>query len=233
MPELLRFRADHAAAVLAFELANRVYFAASISDRGDEFYDRFTERHSALLAEQEASIGAFYALVAEDGSILSRFNLVFAESGTAKLGYRVTQHVASRGVATATVLELCGLAVAQYGERRIPEGADQGWVYPDQTRLPRPTSAVSEARGISATWPPIDPDQPLAAYGSGFPLSGLTLTRLPSGVVLGGDDLAGRLALESLAIRSPGRIPDDRPRRAIPLSPQMYGVLEHKGSSPS
>lgn len=67
VPELQRLRADHAPAVLAFELANRVYFAASISDHGDEFFDRFTERHSALLAEQEAGIGAFYVLVAEDG----------------------------------------------------------------------------------------------------------------------------------------------------------------------
>jgi len=50
-----RLRAGHAPAVLAFELPNRVYFAASVSDRGDEFYDRFTERHSALLAEQEAA----------------------------------------------------------------------------------------------------------------------------------------------------------------------------------
>ena len=75
MPELQRLRADHAPAVLAFELANRAYFAASISDRGDEFFDQFTERHSALLAEQEAGIGAFYVLVAEDGSVLGRFNL--------------------------------------------------------------------------------------------------------------------------------------------------------------
>lgn len=44
----------------------------------------------------------------EDGSVLGRFNLVFAESGTATLGYRVAQHVAGRGVATATVRELCG-----------------------------------------------------------------------------------------------------------------------------
>jgi ribosomal-protein-alanine N-acetyltransferase len=119
VPELQRLRADHAAAVLAFELANRAYFAASISDRGDEFYDRFTERHSALLAEQEAGIGAFYVLVAEDGSVLGRFNLVFVEGGTAKLGYRVAQHVAGRGVATATVRELCRLAEARYGLRTL------------------------------------------------------------------------------------------------------------------
>jgi [ribosomal protein S5]-alanine N-acetyltransferase len=34
MPELQRLHADHAPAVLAFELANRTYFAAFISDRG-------------------------------------------------------------------------------------------------------------------------------------------------------------------------------------------------------
>jgi len=54
VPELQRLRADHALAVLAFELANRAYFATFISDRGDEFFHHFTEQHNALLAEQEA-----------------------------------------------------------------------------------------------------------------------------------------------------------------------------------
>ncbi len=117
MPELQRLHAGHAPAVLAFELANRAYFAASISDRGDEFYDQFTDRHSALLAEQEAGICAFYVLVAEDGSVLGRFNLYNFEDGTAVLGYRVAQHVAGRGVATATVQEVCRLAAARHGLR--------------------------------------------------------------------------------------------------------------------
>ncbi len=119
MRELQRLHAGHASAVLAFELANRAYFAASISDRGDEFYDRFTDRHSALLCEQEAGICAFYVLVAEDGSVLGRFNLYDFEDGTAGLGYRVAQHVAGRGVATATVRELCRLAAAQHGLRTL------------------------------------------------------------------------------------------------------------------
>ena len=119
MPELQRLDADHAPAVLAFELANRAYFTASISDRGDEFFDQFTDRHSALLAEQEAGIGAFYVLVAEDGSVLGRFNLYGLEDGTAKLGYRVAQHVAGRGVATASVRELCRLAAARHGLRTL------------------------------------------------------------------------------------------------------------------
>jgi len=119
VPELQRLRADHGAAVLAFELANRAYFAASISDRGDEFYDQFGERHSALLAEQEAGIGAFYVLVAEDGTVLGRFNMIFAEDGAAVLGYRVARHVAGRGVATATVRKLCRLAAARHGLRTL------------------------------------------------------------------------------------------------------------------
>lgn len=119
MPELQRLRAGHAPEVLAFELANRAYFAGFISDRGDEFFDQFTERHDALLAEQEAGIGAFYVLVGEDGSVLGRFNLYGIEDGTAELGYRVAQHVAGRGVATATVRELCRLAAAQYGLRTL------------------------------------------------------------------------------------------------------------------
>ena len=119
MPELQRLHASHAPAVLAFELANRAYFTAFISDRGDEFYDQFAERHSALLAEQEAGLGAFYVLVAEDGSVLGRFNLIFAKDGTAELGYRVAQHVAGRGVATATVRELCRLAATRHGLRTL------------------------------------------------------------------------------------------------------------------
>jgi RimJ/RimL family protein N-acetyltransferase len=114
-----RLRADHAAAVLAFELANRAYFAASISDRGGAFYDQFTERHNALLAEQEVGMCACYVLVAEDGSVLGRFNLYGIENGSAELGYRVARHVAGRGVATATVQELCRLAAAQYRLRTL------------------------------------------------------------------------------------------------------------------
>jgi [ribosomal protein S5]-alanine N-acetyltransferase len=117
--ELQRLHAGHAPAVLAFELANRAYFAASISDRGDEFFDQFTERHDAMLAEQEAGTGAYYVLVAEDGSVLGRFNLYRVEDGTAELGYRVAQHVAGRGVATAAVRELCGLAAARHGLRTL------------------------------------------------------------------------------------------------------------------
>ena len=119
MPELQRLDAGHAPAVLAFELANRAYFAASISDRGDEYFDQFTDGYTAMLAEQEAGLGAFYVLVAGDGSVLGRFNLYRFQDGSAELGYRVAQHIAGRGVATATVREVCRLAAARHGLRTL------------------------------------------------------------------------------------------------------------------
>ncbi|MFF8942222.1 GNAT family N-acetyltransferase [Streptomyces sp. NPDC014864] len=123
MPELKRLHAGHAPAVLAFELANRAYFAASVPDRGDDFFDRFTDRYSALLAEQEAGICAFHVLVDDDGSVLGRFNLVNIEEDTAELGYRVAQHVTGRGVASATVRELCRLSAQRYGLRTLKAAA--------------------------------------------------------------------------------------------------------------
>jgi [ribosomal protein S5]-alanine N-acetyltransferase len=119
VPELQLLRADHAPAVLAFELANRAYFAASISDRGDEYFDQFAERHGASLAEQEAGTSAFYVLVDENGTVLGRFNLYDFTDGTANLGYRVARHVAGHGVTTATVRELCQIAAARHGLRTL------------------------------------------------------------------------------------------------------------------
>jgi ribosomal-protein-alanine N-acetyltransferase len=119
MPELQRMRSDHAQAVLAFEVANRAYFADFISDRGDEYFDQFAERHQASLAEQEAGSCAFHVLVDDDGSVLGRFNLYEISGGTAELGYRVGQDVAGRGVATAGVRDLCRLAASRYGLRTL------------------------------------------------------------------------------------------------------------------
>jgi ribosomal-protein-alanine N-acetyltransferase len=58
-------------------------------------------------------------LVAEDGSVLGRFNLYDLTDGSAELGYRVAEHVSGRGVATAAVRELCRLAAARHGLRML------------------------------------------------------------------------------------------------------------------
>jgi ribosomal-protein-alanine N-acetyltransferase len=120
VPELELLKADHAPAVLAFETANRVFFTRSISDRGDEYFERFADVHAARLAEQEAGEGAYYVLVDEQGAVLGRFNLILdGGDGVATLGYRVAEGVAGRGVATATVRDLCRIAAADHGVRRI------------------------------------------------------------------------------------------------------------------
>ena len=119
MPELQQLQAGHADAVLAFERANRAYFAAFISDRGDAFFDQFAAEHDAMLAGQEAGDSAFYVLVGEDGAVLGRFNLYRLADGTAELGYRVAEHVAGQGVTTATVRELCRLAAVRHGLRTL------------------------------------------------------------------------------------------------------------------
>ena len=82
---------------------------------GDEFFEGFGEQLEALLAEQEAGAGAFHVLVAEDGTVIGRFNLSFAGPDSAELGYRVAERATGRGVATAAVRELCRLAATRYG----------------------------------------------------------------------------------------------------------------------
>jgi len=115
MPRLQPLRAEDAAAVLAFESANRAFFARSISDRGNDYFASFPERHHALMAEQKAGLGAYYVLVDEEGAVLGRFNLYFSGDGVAELGYRVAEQVTGRGVASATVRDLCRLAVSRHG----------------------------------------------------------------------------------------------------------------------
>jgi [ribosomal protein S5]-alanine N-acetyltransferase len=157
MPGLEQLHAGHAPAVLAFELANRAYFAASISDRGDDFFAQFTDRHSALLAEQEAGICAFYVLVADDGSVLGRFNLYDFEDGTARLGYRVAQQVAGRGVATTSVRELCRIAAARHGLRTLRaatshDNAASQKVLAKAGFVPVGPAAPADLGGKSGTW---------------------------------------------------------------------------------
>ncbi|MEU3496924.1 GNAT family N-acetyltransferase [Kitasatospora cineracea] len=115
MPELEQLRADHAPAVLAFETANRAFFAATVFDRGDAFFAEYPDRYRALLAEQEAGDCACYLLVDADGSVLGRFNLIDIADRTAKLGYRVAEHATGRGLATAAVEQLCRLARTRHG----------------------------------------------------------------------------------------------------------------------
>jgi ribosomal-protein-alanine N-acetyltransferase len=119
VPRLESLRPDHGPEVLAFELANRTYFAAFVTDRGDAYFDEFDARYDELLALRESRRDAYYVLVDDDGSVLGRFNLYDIEGDTAEVGYRVAERAAGRGVATSGLRELCRLAESEHGVHRL------------------------------------------------------------------------------------------------------------------
>ena len=129
-------------AILAFELANRAYFARFIDDRGDDFYERYAERHRELLNEQDGGECIFHVLVDQDGTVSGRFNLYDVVDGSARVGYRVAQRVAGRGVATTALRQLCRLARADYGLRILTA---------ETSSQHRASQRVLEKAGFSAT----------------------------------------------------------------------------------
>src|SRR5437667_2373373 len=119
MPDLQLLRLDHAPALLAFERENRAYFAASVPDRGDEFFAEFDTRLAQLLELQATGTDYFHLLVAEGGEVVGRVNLVEVADGSAELGYRIAQKVAGQGLATAAVGKVRELAATKYGLTRL------------------------------------------------------------------------------------------------------------------
>lgn len=115
VPVIERLRLDHAAAVLVFERENRAYFAASVSDRGDDYFMGFQQRHRALLAEQAAGVCHFHVVVGDSGEALGRVNLVDVADSCAELGFRVAEKAAGQGLATAAVRQVCAMAARDYG----------------------------------------------------------------------------------------------------------------------
>ncbi len=152
VPELQILRPDHAAAVLAFELANRAFFATAVPDRGDSYFEHFGARLNELIFDQDAGIGAFYLLVDADSSVLGRFNLELGPAGTAELGYRVAEHACGRGVATAAVREVCRLAAERHGVRTLSAAAAD-------------SNAASQRVLLKAGFAPVGPADPAALGG--------------------------------------------------------------------
>jgi len=112
MAELQLVRSEHAPALLAFEFENRSYFAASVPDRGDAYFDNFAEQHHELLVGQAEGKNFFHVLVDDDGAIVGRVNLYDVAAGSADLGYRIAERASGRGLATAAVRQVCVLGVA-------------------------------------------------------------------------------------------------------------------------
>ena len=113
--ELQRLRSDHLPALLAFELENREYFAASVPDRGDDYFAEFVTRHDELLERQAEGSMIMHVVVESDGSIVGRLNLFEVREGTADLGYRIAERASGAGVATEFVRRVCSMAANDYG----------------------------------------------------------------------------------------------------------------------
>ncbi|MFJ9546717.1 GNAT family N-acetyltransferase [Streptomyces erythrochromogenes] len=123
MTELQRLRAEHATALLAFECANRAYFAQSVPDRGDAYFADFDTRHGELLAGQAAGRDHLHLIIGGDGEVLGRVNLIDVEDGSAELGFRIAQEAAGRGLATSAVRQVLVLAAGTYGLRTLRAAA--------------------------------------------------------------------------------------------------------------
>jgi ribosomal-protein-alanine N-acetyltransferase len=119
MPDLQLLRLDHAPALLVYERENRAYFAASVPDRGDEFFAEFDTRYAQLLAWQAAGTDYLHLLVAEGGEVVGRVNLTEVAGGSAELGYRIAQKAAGQGLATAAVCKVREFAATEYGLTRL------------------------------------------------------------------------------------------------------------------
>lgn len=118
-PDLQLLRLDHAPALLAFERENRAYFAASIPDRGDEYFAEFDTQYAQLVASQATGTEYLHVLVTERGEVVGRVNLTAVAEGSAELGYRIAQKAAGQGLATAAVRRVRELAATEYGLTRL------------------------------------------------------------------------------------------------------------------
>jgi RimJ/RimL family protein N-acetyltransferase len=101
--------------LLAFELANRAFFARTIGDRGDAYFAEFSARHARLVAENEAGTSMLFSVRDQDGHVVGRVNIGPVDDGSGDLGYRIGEDVCGRGYAQAAV----GLAVRAAAERGL------------------------------------------------------------------------------------------------------------------
>lgn len=109
-----------AAEILAFELENRVYFAQSVPDRGDEYFVPANMERFLADVEAEQARGECLLYLVRDtaGDLVGRVNLVDIGQGvqpSASLGYRVGSRHAGKGYASEAVR----LALAEAAARGI------------------------------------------------------------------------------------------------------------------
>ncbi|WDL97886.1 GNAT family N-acetyltransferase [Alicyclobacillus sp. ALC3] len=125
--------------LLQFELENRRYFAASVTDRGDDYFSNFQTVMADDIGAQKRGECQYYLARNSSGDIVGRINLrgveVQANLQTASLGYRVGERFSGKGYATLAVSLICEKAkyelnihqlkamvsAQNVGSQRVPE----------------------------------------------------------------------------------------------------------------
>lgn len=152
-PTLQPLTPANAPAVLAFEQENRAHFAATVGDRGDDYFARFTQHHQDRLAEQASGAGRYYVILDEAGQLVGRINLIIDGADVAELGYRIGKQHSGRGLATGAVRAVCQIARDDLGLRAVEAAAADD-------------NLASQRVLIKADFTPIGPADPADVGGS-------------------------------------------------------------------
>lgn len=115
-------------ALLAFELANRAFFEATINARPPAYYSREGVARAIGAAIEDAANDRGYQFLVKSaqGELLGRVNLSGikrAHFHSGVLGYRIGQSAGGRGIASAAVGQVLEIAFGQLGLKRIEADA--------------------------------------------------------------------------------------------------------------
>ncbi|KRF18039.1 hypothetical protein ASG90_06535 [Nocardioides sp. Soil797] len=95
---------DFRDSLLAFESENRAWFARTIPDRGDAFFDEFDDQLAGRITEHVGGTVRMFVVLDESGELIGRVNFVDVARGSADLGYRLAERASGQGRATDAVM---------------------------------------------------------------------------------------------------------------------------------
>jgi len=115
-------------ALLAFELANRAFFEATINARPPGYYSREGVAGAIAAAIEDAALDRGYQFLVKSaaGELIGRVNLSGikrAHYHSGVLGYRIGQSFGGRGIASAAVRQVLAIAFGRLGLKRIEADA--------------------------------------------------------------------------------------------------------------
>ena len=105
---------DHARPLERFERVNRVFFAARVGDRGDDYFEHFDDRLASRILENREGTSLYFVIVDAEGEVVGRVNISDVDRpDLTELGFRVAEHAQGRGVATTGVIRALEIAATQ------------------------------------------------------------------------------------------------------------------------